>query len=73
MKVYLAHVLVVDHEGLGPAGIRNALANHRYLSMQCLSIDSREIGEWSDDSPLNFKSTVVAEVERLFREDDVST
>lgn len=73
MKVYLAAVLVVGHDGLGEGAIKSALDNHRYLAMECLGIEGREIGEWSDDNPLNFKSTVVAEVERLFRGDDVST
>ena len=70
MKAYKLEILVIDFDGLGADGIKDAIENARYPN-RCISPDVRrveceDIGEWSDDHPLNKHSTAAAEFERLF-------
>lgn len=70
MKAYRIELLVIDFDGLGPNGVRSAIENTRYanhcISPSVMAVDERDIGEWSDDNPLNKHSTAAAEFRRLF-------
>ena len=76
MKIVLA---VVDFDDLGPCGVRRTIEEARYpnrcISPSVLSVDVRDIGEWEDSNPLNFKSSQHAEMDRLFcaNEDSATT
>ena len=76
MKIVLA---VVDFDGLGPCGVRRTIEEAKYpnrcISPSVLSVDVRDIGEWEDSNPLNFKSSQHAEMDRLFcaNEDSATT
>lgn len=70
MKVYKVELLIIDFDQLGPDGIKSAIENTRYpnhcISPKVKSTEERDIGEWSDDNPLNFRDTCDAEYRRLF-------
>jgi hypothetical protein len=70
MQVHKLTVIVIDHDELGPDGVKEALENGRFanrcISPDVMSVESVDIGEWSDDNPLNRRDTHEAEVKRLF-------
>lgn len=70
MKAYKVELLVIDFDGLGADGIKETIENAKYpnycISPTVKDIDSRDIGEWSDDHPLNKSSTADAEYRKLF-------
>jgi len=70
MKAYRLTVMVIDLEEIGEDQIRSEIENARYAN-RCISPDvvesqGQDIGEWSDDHPLNRRDTSAAEWERLF-------
>lgn len=70
MKAYKVTLLVIDFDELGQDGIEEEIENVRYpndcLYPTVMAIESRDIGEWSDDHPLNHHATQESEFERLF-------
>lgn len=70
MKVYKVEIMVIDFDELGRDGIVEEMENVRYpnrcLSPTVMNITERDIGEWTDDHPLNSISKAHAEYERLF-------
>lgn len=70
MKAYRIELLVIDFDGLGADGVRSAIENTSYandcISPSVVTVDERDIGEWSDDNPLNNRNTADAEFRRLF-------
>lgn len=71
MKAYQVTLLVIDHDELGEEGIKNTLENTKYpnwcLSPEVKEIEGVDVGEWSDDHPLNHQNTAQQEYERLFK------
>ncbi len=70
MQVMKLVVTVIDFDGLGADGVKDAIENARYPN-RCISptvrnIDVRDIGPWSDDHPLNHRDKAEAEYTRLF-------
>lgn len=69
VRVHKVTVLIVDHDEIGAAGVREHLQYTRYanhcMAPTVLAIETCEV-EWSDKHPLNQKRTQAAEVERLF-------
>ena len=57
MKVYKVELLIIDHDELGEDEIENMLENTNYpnhcINPSVMKIDSCDIGEWTDDHPLN--------------------
>ncbi len=55
-KVYKIVLMVVDHDELGEAGVREVLENQRYpnrcIMPRVMDTETREV-EWSDEHPLN--------------------
>ncbi len=70
MKVYKLTVMVIDRELGDSESVAALIENANYpndcISPSVLSIEEAEIGEWSDDHPLNKRSTKAAEFARLF-------
>lgn len=70
MQVIKLEVIVIDLDGVGASGVRDAIENARYpnrcISPQVKAMAVREIGEWRDDHPLNSSNTADAELARLF-------
>lgn len=70
MKAYKLEVLIINHDNLDIHDIKEVLENANY-SNDCIwpqiqNIKEVDIGEWSDDHPLNQKSTCETEYKRLF-------
>ena len=65
MKAYVMQVLVIDHDGYGPENAKDIVEQTRYINASVKSFAELDIGEWSDDHPLNKHSTCEAEYKRL--------
>ena len=71
MKAYKLEILVIDFDECGEsiAGyIENANYPNDCVTPQILSIKEADIGEWSDDHPLNSNKTRDAAVKKYFKE-----
>ena len=69
MKAYKFEVLVIDFDQLGGDEIAQTIQDANYpndcISPSVESIEERDIGEWTDDHPLN-KAGCSLEYHRLF-------
>lgn len=75
MKAYKIELLIIDHDKIGADDIINVLENTRYPS-RCISpkvknIIEKDIGEWYDDHPFNFRDSEDKEYKRLFNEQHI--
>jgi hypothetical protein len=65
MKIYKVTLFIIDHDELGEGDISETLESTKYpnrcISPEVWEIESKEIGEWSDDHPLNQRSTDTGE------------
>ncbi len=56
IKVHKVVVMVIDHDGLGAASVKEQLENARYpnrcISPIAMDVETREV-EWSDNHVLN--------------------
>ena len=70
MKAYEITVHIIDFDGVGSDGIKDAIENARYpnhcISPKVSKCRDVDIGKWDDDHPLNRAETAYAEWERLF-------
>lgn len=69
MKAYKLEVLIIDHEDAGIDEIQEMVVNGP-INLNIMSIASADIGEWSDDHPLNKRETHLSEFRRLFGDPD---
>lgn len=69
MKAYKVELLVLDHENTGEDGITFFLENVKYIYPKVMSIQSKEIGEFEDDHPLNQRDQCRQFYEELFKEE----
>ena len=70
MKAYLLTFLITDTDEVGLSESIRMIEDARYpnhcLAPIILSAKEAEIGEWSDDHPLNKYDTMVGEAKRIF-------
>lgn len=70
MEVHKIVLYVVDFDQLGANAVVSELENARYanrcISPSFLSIETADIGEWSDENPLNRTDTCTEEIKRIF-------
>lgn len=70
MKVYKIEVMIVDMDDIGGEDIRDVIENTRYpnrcIAPEVKAIESRDIGDWHDDHPMNIRDKRDAEYRRLF-------
>lgn len=71
MKVFKLTVMVIDHDELGSAEavsqeLENGRFGNRCIRPEVMATEERDIGEWEDDNPLNYRDRTKAEFERLF-------
>jgi len=70
MKAYKIEIMVVDLDEIGEEKIKSLIEHTRYtgrcMRPEVMKIETRDIGEWHDDHPLNLKNATKAEYERLF-------
>lgn len=70
MQVIKLEVMVIDMDGLGAKEIKSVIENQRYPN-HCIfprvrKLEVRDIGEWSDEHPLNHRDKQEDEYVRLF-------
>ena len=72
MKAHKVTLLIIDMDDIGTEELRLAIEETRYpnrcISPEVYKIDTVDIGEWSDDHPLNQIETANYEWQRLFPE-----
>lgn len=68
MKAYKIELLVVDYEDYGKDEIVRILESQRNIYPTAMKVVEADIGEWSDDHPLNKLDTMKAEYDRVFGE-----
>ena len=72
MKAYRITLVFIDHDDVGPHEAQSLIENARLPNHinpgTVTAIEERDIGEWSDDHPLNNAATFADEAERLFGE-----
>jgi hypothetical protein len=70
MKAYKVEILIINHDEVGRDEIKLILENTKYpnrcISPSVQNIVERDIGEWSDEHPLNSIRTANKEYARLF-------
>ena len=70
MKAYKIEILIIDFDGLGETRIKEELNNANFpndcITIKVKSITEKDIGDWSDDHPLNKFSTKDVEYKRIF-------
>ena len=70
MKVHKIELYVVDFDGVGSIGVKETLENANFpndcISPNVIDVQTVDIGEWSDDHPLNSTLTAKQEISRLF-------
>lgn len=70
MKVRKVEIMIIDFDRLSEEEITDVIENVRYpnhcISPYVMDIKTVDIGEWSDDNPLNSEDTSKAEFKRLF-------
>jgi len=69
-KVYKLEVLIVNHDQLSVEDIRSAIEETHYpnrcIMPHVIKMEEREV-DWSDDHPLNKKSTMTQTYKELFK------
>ena len=73
MKAYKIDLLVIDHDDVGAENIRDIITNESYpnrcISPRVMMIETKDIGEWTDEHPLNKRDTSFLEYLKLFNLD----
>lgn len=72
MKAYKLEILIIDFDDLGQESVLEEFGNVRYAN-DCISpivksIRQADIGEWTDDHPLNKRASCDEEYRRLFND-----
>jgi hypothetical protein len=72
MKVIKVVITIIDFDNVGINAVKeiveNAVYPNRCISPTVISIEERDIGEWTDEHPLNKVDQYQEEIERIFRE-----
>jgi hypothetical protein len=70
MKAYKLEVVVLDHDGMSVEEVISVIENQRYpnrcISPSVVTSIEADIGEWTDDHPLNRRDTFDATIEEVF-------
>ncbi|KKN70937.1 hypothetical protein LCGC14_0425390 [marine sediment metagenome] len=76
MKAYKVEILIINFEELSQEETKDAIENANYagdcISPDVISIEEADIGEWSDDHPLNQYDKMKDEYTRMFHAPKVS-
>lgn len=74
MKAYKVELLIIDHDALGANEIATIIEETKYpnrcIFPTVMDMFEQDIGEWTDDHPLNNYSTMLQEYKRLFTDQD---
>ena len=66
MKAQKATVYILDHEGFGKDAVKDNIECGSKLSLHVTDVEEIDIGEWTDEHPLNKTKTCDATFRMLF-------
>lgn len=70
MKAYKVELLIIDHDDMSSDEVVSSIINARYanhcIMPHVMQIIEKDIGEWSDDHPLNKTATFETHYKMLF-------
>lgn len=70
MKIHKIVLYVIDFDELGASDIKSEMENINYandcISPKIVSIETKDIGKWSDKHPLNNPDKCIAEFRKIF-------
>jgi hypothetical protein len=70
MNAYKVELLIINFDGLTAEEIKVEIENANYgndcIAPDVKKMEVKDIGEWSDDHPLNHNHTAETEYKRLF-------
>jgi len=70
MRIYKIEISIINFDNLPEDEIVSVIENAHYpnhcISPEVRKIESRDIGEWKDSHPLNYRSSFEEEYKRLF-------
>lgn len=73
MRAYKIEVLVIDRDDVGMS-VKRIIEDANYpndcISPRVMKIQIADIGEWSDDHPLNKHATIADYYEEIFKQED---
>ena len=76
MKIHRIVMYVIDFDNMGADEVKSTLEHTRYpnhcISPTIAEVQTRDIGSWSDEHPLNQRSTMAAARVALFADMDKS-
>lgn len=72
MQVHKVTLIVFDFDKIGAESVKKVLENTKYpnhcINPKVESIQSKDIGEWSDEHPLNKRATYKQALANLFND-----
>jgi hypothetical protein len=71
MKIYKIEGIILDQDVETIEDARSVIKSARYANhtnVEILNIYEADIGEWSDDHPLNYDTTYLSEIKKIFGE-----
>jgi len=73
IQVHKVEVLIIDHDNVGPEGLKVLLENTHYpnraIAPNVMGCVTREV-EWSDSHPLNSRQHQAAAYQELFKDSE---
>lgn len=66
MKAYKLEVLVLDFEESGDDEVIGLIENNKYLTVDIITLKSKQVDDWDDDHPLNSTETQKEAFEKMF-------
>lgn len=71
MQVHKVTLIVFDFDEIGAESVKEVLENTKYpnhcINPEVKSVESKDIGEWDDDHPLNKRATHEQALADLFK------
>ena len=59
MNVHRVVLMVIDFDEIGAESVKDVIENARFpnrcISPKVMALETRDIGEWTDDHPLNYR------------------
>lgn len=66
--------MVIDFDNVGEEGIKDVIENSSYpnrcINPEVIALESRDIGEWRDNHPLNLTGTCKTYFRSLFKPEE---
>ena len=70
-KAFRVEIVVVDHENYGLECFKDNLRNMEFYIPKITKSEEADIGEWSDEHPLNYRNVSKEVVDGYFKSDSL--